>query len=126
MSEIAWNKATNEHFDYCSKNNIDIEYQLSYVSIWGEDSDIETWYVANKIPYKIDCEKLMVKPKGRYLKMIYYGKYDDEKFYMEAKKYAEENNLKLKGISYESEVSMFMGYEFEKYMVEISIEIEYM
>lgn len=124
LSEIDWNKVTNEHFDYCSKNNIDMEYQLSYVLLWDENSDEEVWYVANKVPFNIDCERLKVKPKGRYLKMIYLGKYDSEKFYKEAKKYAKENNLKLKGVSYESEVSIFMGYEFENYMVEISMEIE--
>ena len=73
-----------------------------------------------------ESEKLKVKPKGRYLKMIYLGKYNPDKFYEEAKNYAKENNLKLKGVSYESEVSIFMGYEFENYMVEISMEIEQM
>ena len=124
LSEFYWNKATNEHFDFCSKNNIDMEYQLSYVLHWGKNSDEEVWYVANKVPSKRDCEKLKVKPKGRYLKMIYLGKYNPDKFYEEAKNYAKENNLKLKGVSYESEVSIFMGYEFENYMVEISMKIE--
>lgn len=124
LSEFYWNKATNEHFDFCSKNNIDMEYQLSYVLHLGKNSDEEAWYVANKILFKINCKKFKVKPKGRYLKMIHLGKYNPDKFYKEAKKYAKENNLKLKGISYESEVSIFMGYEVENYMVEISMEIE--
>lgn len=124
LSDLDWNKAISEHFNFCNNNDISMEYQISYISFLNMDNETETCYVANKIPYRIESEKLYVKPKGKYIKMIHIGKYEPKKIYSEAKKYAEENKMKIKGVSYESEVSIYMGDNIENYILEISIEIE--
>ena len=121
---IQWNNAINEHFKFCHEHNISFEYQFSYIINWIENVENHIYYVASKIPHKIKSDRLYIKPAGRYIKMIYIGRYEPEIIYKKAYEYAKEAGVEIKKKAYESEISIYMGEENENYMTEFSIEVQ--
>ena len=111
----------NDHLTYCEENNIDIPYQFSYIT-FKYNSEDEKGYFGSMVDNKINSERLIVKPTGRYLKYIQKGAYDYNEVYEMIKKYAASNNIKLSSDIYESEINVYGGPK-EDYITEISVQI---
>ncbi|MBX9137235.1 MULTISPECIES: MerR family transcriptional regulator [unclassified Clostridium] len=123
-SNSEWMKSINNHLRYCEENRFSIEYQLSYMAILAEEERDFKYYIASKVYSKVECERLHIKAKGKYIKYIHKGEYKPVEIYNIIEKYANENNLVIGKNSYESEVSLYrQGYE-EDYVTEISVEIK--
>lgn len=111
----------DDHFTYCEENNIDIPYQFSYITLNSASQD-EKEYFGSIVDHKINRDRLLIKPAGRYLKYIQKGSYEYEELYNMLRKYASQNNIKLSSDIYESEINVYGGPK-EDYITEISIQI---
>lgn len=111
----------DNHIRYCEENNIDIPYQVVYITLnYGTREKKE--YFGSIVDSKINSDRLIVKPEGRYLKYVQKGAYDYNELYQKITKYAAENEIKLSREIYESEINVYGGPK-EDYITEVSIRI---
>ena len=126
-TDFKWIKTINEHMKFCEKYNLKVGDKFSYIipfeSAINKEIDA-TWYIGTSISEKIECERLYVKPKGRYIKYIHKGEYSSEKIYKDAKEYAEEHELTIHGDVCESEIFPYIVSDKNNYMTEIYIPVK--
>lgn len=73
----------------------------------------------------IDSDNMIIKPKGKYICAYHIGDWDTlPKFYGEIVEYAEKNNLKLIGYSFEIGMNDFVISDMEDYITQIMIRVE--
>lgn len=119
-----WMKSINNHLKYCEEKKLNIEYQLSYITKLAKEEKDFKYYIASKIYSKIECERLHIKPKGKYIKYIHKGEYKPKEIYDSIEKYAESNKLNFEKYSYESEISLYKQAYEDNYVIEISVQIK--
>lgn len=117
-------KSINNHVKYCNDNNFDIEYQLTYIDIDDETIKVKKYYVASEIYYKVECERLHIKNKGRYIKFISRGEINEEVIYRNVREYAKENKILIGKCAYQAEISLYRQVYEGDCITEISVQIE--
>ena len=126
-----------EHLEYCKDNDCYEEYQSTvryeHDSFMNDNYD-QGMFLCNKIHKKIKSQKLHIKPKGNYIKLLrkmYLSLDNTEKAYdeiltsyKEIKSFAKKNNYTIIGDLYEKELSIYSGTFDDAQYSEISVRVE--
>lgn len=122
-----WMETLKDHLDYCHRDNLNEEYQLTYCWNMEDMQERRTgkgWSIMSQLSEPADDPRLHVKPAGTYACALFRG-YDFTTEQLEkVKNQIEKRGLKICGDAYEADVSLFSPGMKAGYVTEISIMVE--
>ncbi len=117
-----------EQNEYLNKRQLGEEYQMG--SIVLKDTILSGQYFDSyfytRIPEWVESERLMVKPEGDYVVMLYKGPFQEiDRAYEHMLAFMKENGVAISGNSYEYDMVTHLATENARdYITEIAIQIE--
>ncbi|WDH95241.1 MerR family transcriptional regulator (plasmid) [Paenibacillus urinalis] len=117
----------SKHRDYCETHNINHDFPIW--TILCEDrfksGDYYPDYIANKLKSPIQCEKIIIKPKGRYALIHHKGSYETiSETCSNLKKFIKSNGMLFCGDVYMVEMLHYLvEKDPENYIIRIAVEI---
>ena len=126
-NDKVWMETLKDHLDYCRRDNLNEEYQLTYCWNMEDMQERRTgkgWSIMSQLSEAADDPRLHVKPAGTYACALFRG-YDFSTEQLEkVKTQIEERGLRVCGTAYEADVSLFSPGMKAGYVTEISIMVE--
>ena len=122
-----WMETLKNHLDYCRRDNLNEEYQLTYC--WNQaemlaGAENDGWSICSQIASPVDDPHLLRKPKGTYA-CILLRDYDfSTTQYGLLKEKIAAMGLSICGNAYESDVSLFSTAMKDSYLTEISVMVK--
>lgn len=116
-----------DHFDYLYKRQLGEEYQMGSVVL--KENVLSGQYYDSffytKIPERIENERLMIKPEGDYIVMMYKGPFREiGQAYECMLKYVKDRGLSITGNSYEYNLVTHLATgDARDYITQISIQV---
>ena len=129
LSEIDEIYAISNHFEYCFKHNLGIEFPLGIIVL--KETLLSGQYYDNyyysRIKKPVQSERLFIKPKGTYLTLLHKGSIDTiENSYNEMLDYIQKNDLELIGNAYCYDLlSYFATRNSNEFIIHISMQVAY-
>lgn len=123
-------KMIRDQIEFCSSNGIDegnpIGVIISKESLLKNEFT-KLNYIFSKTTNKINNPESFIKPKGLYVIAYHKGDYNTTyKTYKKMMKFIKDNNLIIKGNSYEETILDYFSYSNpSEYITKISIEVDF-
>ncbi len=117
----------SEHREYCENHFIDCEFPIW--TILGKDrlesGDYYADYIANRLKTPIPGERMIIKPKGRYVIMNHRGSYETMPVtYSMINKYISSKGMAVSGSAYSVDLLNYLAEKNpDNYVIQISVEV---
>lgn len=126
-SEIDFFGCLQDHVHYCAQNDIGAEFQIGVIVLKEAllAGSSQPRYFCSRINKPCDSERLFIKPKGKYVSMLYKGDIETSPAYQKIMEYISQNRLNVCGNAYEYELAGYLSTgDGKNYICRISVQVE--